>query len=45
MMNVNRHRWVAAGALAFAALVAVTPAFAAYPERPVRIIVPFPPGV
>lgn len=37
----RRHIWVTLGA---AAVAASSPALAAYPERPVRVIVPFAPG-
>ncbi|GAA4323883.1 tripartite tricarboxylate transporter substrate binding protein [Pigmentiphaga soli] len=42
----QRHGAAAAGALAAALLAAAAcaPAMAAYPERPIRMIVPFPPG-
>ena len=36
--------WLRALAVASVGLLSVTPAFAAYPEKPVTIIVPFPPG-
>src|SRR3546814_3041690 len=39
---VNRYAAIAVGAAAFVGLS--SPAFAAFPERPVRIIVPFSPG-
>ena len=46
-MHAHRRTWIAAtlGGLAVAALPAGTRAQAAYPNKPVRVIIPFPPGV
>lgn len=42
MTKLNRRQFVAGLAAGSAALTFARPAFAAWPERPVTIVVPFP---
>lgn len=43
-LKTARHPWLAAALLGAAALAAAAPSAAAYPEKSVRLIVPFPPA-
>jgi tripartite-type tricarboxylate transporter receptor subunit TctC len=40
----RRHAWLHAAAAALALVAAAAPAHAEYPDRPIKIVVPYPPG-